>query len=136
MDAVNQLQILIPIAILLGVGDAVFNTQIYGILGYVFTGSSEAAFATFKFYQSASTGVLFFCEPLLQLTKHLPVLIFFFFFFLVGNSMLTTSPENPDVKYPNMVIWFPVLVVPLVLGMVCIFWLRFKGIPLDARSKK
>ena len=63
LDSVNRLEILIPVAVLFGVGDAVFNTQIYGILGYIFTGSSEAAFASFKFYQSASTGILFFRKP-------------------------------------------------------------------------
>jgi len=37
-SSVNNLAILIPVACLFGIGDATFNTQIYGILGYMFPG--------------------------------------------------------------------------------------------------
>ena len=56
----NQLTVLIPVACVFGIGDAAFNTQIYGILGYMFPDSSEASFASYKFYRAASTGILFF----------------------------------------------------------------------------
>ena len=48
------------LALLLGVGDGVFNTQVYAILGTFFKLKAEAAFANFKLFQSLSTAVFYF----------------------------------------------------------------------------
>lgn len=51
------------IAILLGIADSGFNTQLYAILGAVFPDRVEAAIGAFKFFQAGSTAVLFFVGP-------------------------------------------------------------------------
>jgi len=48
------------IAILFGIADAGFNTQIYATLGFVFPDKVEAAVGAYKFFQAGSTGILFF----------------------------------------------------------------------------
>jgi len=112
--ALNDLAILIPVAAMFGIGDAVLNTQVYGILGFVFVGSSEAAFACFKFYQSASSGILFF----------------------VGSYMLGGKDYCPEEnKCPNMAIWFPVLVAPLILGVGGVLAFTLFSIPIDLKSR-
>lgn len=63
IPSVNNIIVLIIVACILGIGDAAFNTQIYGVLGYMFADSSEASFASYKFYRAASTGTLFFSMP-------------------------------------------------------------------------
>ncbi|XP_054615361.1 UNC93-like protein MFSD11 isoform X2 [Dunckerocampus dactyliophorus] len=45
---------------LLGLGDSCFNTQLYSILGCVYTEQSTPAFAIFKFIQSVFAAVAFF----------------------------------------------------------------------------
>ncbi|XP_055609072.1 UNC93-like protein MFSD11 [Uranotaenia lowii] len=44
---------------LLGLGDACFNTQIYSMLGGVFSKNSAEAFAIFKFTQSVASAISF-----------------------------------------------------------------------------
>lgn len=51
------------IAVLLGIADSGFNTQLYAILGAVFSDRAEAAIGAFKFFQAGSTAVLFFVGP-------------------------------------------------------------------------
>ena len=61
IDAYNRLDVLLPVACLFGLGDAILNTQLYSILGFVFRLQAAAAFASFKLLQSMATGILFFC---------------------------------------------------------------------------
>lgn len=50
--------------------------------------------------------------------------------------MKNDSGGCPDSSCPNMTIWFPVLVVPLILGMGFLLYLRHQGFAIDAQSKK
>jgi MFS family permease len=47
-------------AVLLGIGDAVWQTQAYAIVGTFFENNATAAFANFKLFQAGSTAVSFF----------------------------------------------------------------------------
>ncbi len=47
------------VAILFGIGDGVFNTQLYAIIGVLFDDRAEQAFACFKFLQAGSTASAF-----------------------------------------------------------------------------
>lgn len=47
----------IACSLLLGFGDACYNTQIYSLLGSVFTDNSSAAFALYKFVQSLAAAI-------------------------------------------------------------------------------
>ena len=73
VDATNRLDILLPVACLFGFGDAIMNTQLYSILGFLFRTQAATAFAAFKLLQSMSTGILFFRtelrEPPLSRTR-------------------------------------------------------------------
>jgi len=60
---------------LLGFGDACYNTQIYSILGTLYSDDSAPAFALFKFVQSTSAAVAFFYSGHLQLPFHLLILV-------------------------------------------------------------
>jgi len=58
--------------IFLGMADAVFNTQLYAILGSFFPTDSEAIFAGFKMIQATSTAAAFFLFSI----RTLPILSF------------------------------------------------------------
>jgi len=62
---------------MLGFGDACFNTQIYAILGSVYSDNSGPAFALFKFTQSISAALCFFYSSLMPLHYHLLILVVF-----------------------------------------------------------
>jgi len=66
------------IAILLGIADSGFNTQIYATLGTVFSDRVEAAIGAFKFFQAGSSALMFFVGPYVSHT----------FWFVVANSTL------------------------------------------------
>jgi len=51
------------IAILFGIADSGFNTQIYATLGTVFPDRVEAAIGAFKCFQAGSTAIMFFIGP-------------------------------------------------------------------------
>jgi len=69
------------IAILLGIADSGFNTQLYAMLGAVFPDRAEAAIGAFKFFQAGSTAVLFFVGPYVSEL----------FYFAVTNGFLWTG---------------------------------------------
>ncbi|XP_072387057.1 UNC93-like protein MFSD11 [Diabrotica undecimpunctata] len=60
---------------LLGLGDAIFNTQIFSILGSVYADNSAPAFAIFKFSQSVGAAVTFATAKLLGLHIQLLILL-------------------------------------------------------------
>ena len=64
------------LALGLGLGDGVFNTQIYAILGTFFETQADAAFANFKLFQSGSTMAAFLYGS-----------------FITDNFMLTAIPQ-------------------------------------------
>eukprot|EP00850_Spirogloea_muscicola_P014595 SM000106S13943 [mRNA] locus=s106:131128:133471:+ [translate_table: standard] len=50
-------------AILWGMGDAVCNTNMSALLGALYSGRTEAAFAQWRTWQSAATSLVFFASP-------------------------------------------------------------------------
>ncbi|XP_054463257.1 UNC93-like protein MFSD11 [Anoplopoma fimbria] len=60
---------------LLGLGDSCFNTQLYSILGCVYTEHSTPAFAIFKFIQSVFAAVAFFYGGYLLLKWQLLMMV-------------------------------------------------------------
>eukprot|EP01111_Echinosteliopsis_oligospora_P010349 TRINITY_DN3202_c0_g1_i1.p1 TRINITY_DN3202_c0_g1~~TRINITY_DN3202_c0_g1_i1.p1 ORF type:complete len:425 (+),score=92.60 TRINITY_DN3202_c0_g1_i1:7-1281(+) len=56
------------IAVLLGIADSGFNTQIYAILGTLYPTKPDAAFAVYKFFQAGSSAILFFVGTKFSLT--------------------------------------------------------------------
>lgn len=91
-------------AVLMGLGDALLNTQIYAVLGFVFPSSSEAAFALFKMFQSFFTAVAF----------------------LYGQS---SDANEPNIYFISTM----VMLGTLVVGTVCVFILGVCVAPIDPK---
>ncbi|KAI8130345.1 hypothetical protein FF38_03408 [Lucilia cuprina] len=70
-----QVWIALVCALMLGFGDACFNTQIYSMLGGVFVKNSVGAFALFKFTQSVAAAISFFYSSHLGLRAQLGILV-------------------------------------------------------------
>lgn len=64
----------------LGFGDACFNTQVYSLLGVLFTKESASAFALFKFCQSVAAAVSFSYSTKAGLHIQLAILLVTIFF--------------------------------------------------------
>lgn len=62
-------------SVLIGFGDACFNTQIYSLLMNVYSDNSVAAFALFKFVQSIGSAVAFLYSTALNLYYQLYLLV-------------------------------------------------------------
>lgn len=60
---------------LLGLGDACFNTQVYSMLGGVFSSQSTAAFALFKFTQSVGAAASFLYSSYCGLRIQIAILV-------------------------------------------------------------
>ncbi|XP_023672315.1 UNC93-like protein MFSD11 isoform X1 [Paramormyrops kingsleyae] len=83
---------------LLGLGDSCFNTQLYSILGCVFAEQSAPAFTIFKFIQSVSAALAFFCSGYLLLSWQLLIMGLFGFigtlcFFVAEKTQV--APTDP-----------------------------------------
>ncbi|PIK55725.1 putative UNC93-like protein MFSD11-like [Apostichopus japonicus] len=64
-------------AFMLGFGDACFNTQIYSLLGDVYSDNSAPAFAIFKFVQSVAAALGFVYSSMLNIYWQLGILMVF-----------------------------------------------------------
>ena len=65
---------------LVGFGDACFSTQIYALLGNIYSDNSAPAFAIFKFFQSGLSAVSFVYSSYLSLPWQLLLLGLFSLF--------------------------------------------------------
>ncbi|XP_060799089.1 UNC93-like protein MFSD11 isoform X1 [Neoarius graeffei] len=91
----------VPIAMLcsflLGLGDSCFNTQLYSILGCIYTEQSIPAFAIFKFVQSVFAAVAFFYSGYLLLSWQLLIMVILGFMgtlcFFVVERRLSSSAD-------------------------------------------
>ncbi|KAI5091609.1 UNC93-like protein MFSD11, partial [Silurus meridionalis] len=94
----------VPIAMLcsflLGLGDSCYNTQLYSILGCVYTEQSIPAFAIFKFIQSVFAAVAFFYSGYLLLSWQLLIMVILGFMgtlcFFVLERKLSVSADPPE----------------------------------------
>lgn len=66
---------LFGLAIIWGLGDAAFNTQISALLGILFPDNTEAAFAQWKIWQSVATAVVFFITNYTLMSVRLIILL-------------------------------------------------------------
>ncbi|KAK9154259.1 hypothetical protein Sjap_001739 [Stephania japonica] len=88
-------------AAMLGMGDAVFNTQLNALLGLLFRDDTEGAFAQLKVWQSATIAVVFFVGPFVSLQAMVLVMIGVLvismaaFLFLMLHSEKAFSPRTP-----------------------------------------
>lgn len=103
LDAIIKPNIWIAMgsSVLMGLGDACFNTQVYSIIMSLYAGNSVPAFALFKFYQSMGSGVAFFYSTVLGLHDQIFLLIGFtivstIMFYIVEskNQVRLASPRN------------------------------------------
>lgn len=89
----------------LGFGDACYNTQIYSILGSIYSEDSAPAFALFKFFQSIAAAIAFFYSSTLELPYQLFIMTVFgtlgtFSFWLVEwEEYRRIAKEKAEMKY-------------------------------------
>ncbi|MCO5570737.1 hypothetical protein L7F22_024465 [Adiantum nelumboides] len=76
-------------AIIWGLGDASFNTQISALLGTLFVNETEAAFAQWKIWQSVATSFVLFAMSSLTFSFRIALLLFVL---LVAVFTLSTLP--------------------------------------------
>lgn len=146
IDAYNRLDVLLPVACLFGLGDAILNTQLYSILGFVFRSQAAAAFAAFKLLQSMATGILFFCtsgrggaraaiRPLTEKprcrARTAPR--------TVSDAMAGECPDaapGASEACPNLTVWMPLMLASLATAGAGLLVLRRRGTPLEASADK
>ncbi|XP_022693543.1 UNC93-like protein MFSD11 isoform X2 [Varroa jacobsoni] len=71
----SSIELALLCSFLLGFGDGCFNTQIYSLIGYVYSKDSSSAFGLFKFMQSIAAATFFFLSTILILPYQLGVLL-------------------------------------------------------------
>ncbi|RZC76058.1 hypothetical protein C5167_000807 [Papaver somniferum] len=81
-------------AAMLGIGDAVFNTQLNALLGILFKDDTRGAFAQLKVWQSAAIALVFFLSPLITLNAMLIIMIIALFFGMACFLFLTLHLEK------------------------------------------
>ncbi|OVA03523.1 Ion channel regulatory protein [Macleaya cordata] len=81
-------------AAMLGIGDAVFNTQLNALLGILFRHDTEGAFAQLKVWQSASIAVVFFLSPHITLQAMLILMLAALCVAMAGFLFLTLHVER------------------------------------------
>jgi len=90
------------IAVLLGLGDSGFNTQIMGILGNLYKDDSAPAFALYKFAQSFTAGVGFFYSSVLTLEYQLLIQAFFCVAGSACYLIVEHQLERPGTSYDQI----------------------------------
>lgn len=90
------------IAVLLGLGDSGFNTQIMGILGNLYKDDSAPAFALYKFAQSFTAGVGFFYSSVLTLEYQLLIQAFFCVSGSACYLIVEHQLERPGTSYDQI----------------------------------
>ncbi|PRD21874.1 UNVERIFIED_CONTAM: UNC93-like protein MFSD11 [Trichonephila clavipes] len=89
----------------LGFGDACYNTQIYSILGSIYSEDSAPAFALFKFFQSIAAAIAFFYSSALELPYQLFIMAVFgtigtfTFWFVEWEEYSRIAKEKAERKY-------------------------------------
>ncbi|XP_067137133.1 UNC93-like protein MFSD11 [Centruroides vittatus] len=88
---------------LLGFGDSCFNTQIYSILGFMYSNESTPAFALFKFVQSVAAAAAFFYSNKFSLPIQLLILVITgtfgcFSFFVVEWKLSGSSNQEVNTQ--------------------------------------
>jgi len=97
-------------AVMLGIGDGIFNTLLYAVLSSFFPERSEAAFANLKLFQAATTAAGFFYNPYIGLRGKFAILFGalgagftglsgLHFFVPGGNLDVGTRKVNIDSNY-------------------------------------
>lgn len=71
----SNLQLALLGSFLLGLGDSCYNTQIYSLLGDVYSDDSAPAFAIFKFMQAVAAAIAFYYSNYLLLPYQLLILV-------------------------------------------------------------
>ncbi|KAK1264864.1 UNC93-like protein 3 [Acorus gramineus] len=82
------------VAVIWGIGDGVFNTQLNALLGILFKNDTEAAFAQLKVWQSAAISVVFFLSPHISFQAMLVVMVAALCVSVSGFLYLTLSVKN------------------------------------------
>ena len=79
---------------LLGSGDAILTTQIYTLIGILYSGNSAPAFAIYKFFQSGLAALGLFYSPSLELQWQLLILMIFVVLGTISFIMVDISSKK------------------------------------------
>ncbi|KAK1311739.1 UNC93-like protein 3 [Acorus calamus] len=82
------------VAVIWGIGDGVFNTQLNALLGILFKNDTEATFAQLKVWQSAVISAVFFLSPHISFQAMLVVMVAALCVSVSGFLYLTLSVKN------------------------------------------
>lgn len=85
-------------SLLLGFGDACYNTQIFSLLGGVYPNNSVSAFALFKFVQSTGAAAAFYYSGACPLYYQLLVLAVFC---ALGTTSFVKVPFRHSLLHPK-----------------------------------
>lgn len=96
-------------SVLIGLGDACYNTQVYSVIGRLYKNDSAPAFAIFKFVQSIAAGLSFYYSNYTGLDIHVYILavtaaigtIAFFFVLKAESTKKTSSEQTLDIENPS-----------------------------------
>lgn len=90
-------------AIMWGLGDASFNTQISALLGTVYPNDTEAAFAQWKIWQSVATSLIFFITSSTTISLRIAILLITLPVSLVSFSILRFTILSKESLESNVV---------------------------------
>ncbi|XP_012271755.1 UNC93-like protein MFSD11 [Orussus abietinus] len=87
-------------AVCLGFGDACFNTQIYSLLGILYSDDSASAFALFKFCQSIAAAVSFYYSNHVGLHPQLGILLCMLILGTVTFCLVERRGKKSNIEEP------------------------------------